>query len=127
MRTIIALVLLVTIDTARAQENALAKIGLSGIGATSCSQVIANYRKRQPDQQKAMFGVIYLSWAQGFMSGINKGNDAMNKPVKNLQAWSPSAQTEHLMAFCDKNSSKLFVTAAFDLFYALPEFAESKR
>jgi len=31
------------------------------------------------------------------------------------------------MAFCDKNSSKLFVTAAFDLFYALPEFTESKR
>lgn len=126
MRMIIALVLLLTIDVARAQEDALAKMGLSGIGATSCSQVIANYRKKQPEQQKATFGVIYLSWAQGFMSGINRGNDALNKPVKNLQASPPSAQTEHLMEFCDKNSSKLFVTAVFDLFYALPEFTEPK-
>jgi hypothetical protein len=124
VRLTMAVVFLVIASVANAQESPLAKIGLSGIGATSCSQVISNYRKRQPEQQKAMFGVIYLSWAQGFMSGINRGNDALNKPVKNLEAWSPSVQTEHLMAYCDKNSSKLFVTSVFYLFYSLPEFSE---
>src|SRR6516165_12282813 len=74
VRLTIAIVLLVIAGAANAQENPLAKIGLSGIGAASCSQVISNYRKKQPEQQKAMFGVIYLSWAQGFMSGINRGN-----------------------------------------------------
>ena len=124
MRLTIATVLLAIASVAHAQESPLAKIGLSGIGATSCSQVISNYRKKQPEQQKATFGVIYLSWAQGFMSGINRGNDALNKPVKNLQAWSPDVQTEHLMEYCDKNASKLFVTSVFSLFYSLPEFSE---
>lgn len=124
MRLTTAIVLLVIAGAAKAQENQLAKIGLSGIGATSCSQVISNYSKKQPERRKAIFGVIYLSWAQGFMSGINRGNDALNKPVKNLEAWSPSVQTEHLMTYCDKNSSKLFVTSVFDLFYSLPDFSE---
>jgi hypothetical protein len=58
------------------------------------------------------------------MSGINRGHDALNKPVKNLEAWSPDVQTERLMGYCDKNSSKLFVTSVFYLFYSLPEFGE---
>jgi hypothetical protein len=124
VRSTIAIVLLAVASAANGQESPLAQIGLSGIGATSCSQVVSNYRKKQPERDKTMFGVIYLSWAQGFMSGINRGNDALNKPVKNLQAWSPSVQTERLMEYCDKNSSKLFVTSVFYLFYSLPDFSE---
>lgn len=125
---IIALAMALSAGVASAQDDVppLIRAGLSGVGATTCSQVIANYRKKQPKQEKAVFGAVYLAWAQGFISGINRGNDALNKPVKNVEAWPPDVQTEHLMTFCDKNSSKLFVTAVFDLFYALPEFTEQK-
>ncbi len=120
---------LITLCTAIAQEDfpPLIKAGLSGLGATSCSQVISNYRKKQPQRDKAVFGALYLSWAQGFISGINRGNYALNRPIKDVEAWSPDVLTAHLMEFCDKHSSELFVTAVFDLFYALPEFAEQKK
>ncbi len=35
--------------------------------------------------------------------------------------WSLQAQSTRLIAFRNKNPSKLFVTAVFDLLYALPE------
>ncbi len=120
--------ILIASSVTNAQEDLppLIRAGLSGVGATSCSQVIANYSKKRPEREKALFGAVYLSWAQGFISGINRGNDALNRPVKNVEAWPPDVQTQHLITFCDKNPSKLFVTAAFDLFYALPEFTEQK-
>lgn len=116
-KTLALALVLVTSSAAGTQEDPLAHIGLVGIGGMNCNQVVAHHRKNQSEKNKT----TYLTWAQGFMSGLNRGYDWLHKPAKNVEAWSLQAQMAHLMAFCDKNPSKPFVTAVFDLFYAIPE------
>ncbi len=84
MRTVIAaLAMVLGAGVANAQENSLAKIGLSGLGASSCGWITANYRRKQSRQAKTMWAAIYLAWAHGFISGINRGNDALNGGTPN--------------------------------------------
>ena len=125
MRIIPTLAMLLAAGVASAQtKDQLAELGLAGVGATPCREVIAHFG--QSEQSRKISELVYLSWAQGFISGINQQFRIDNIPMKNLFEWSPDAQIAHLMAFCDKHQSDLFVYAVHDLFDALPDVTKRK-
>ena len=114
MRTIMALAMILTASAANAQD---AHISVTELGLRTCAQFAQDYRETKDDPRHVV-ELAYFSWAHGFMSAMN--NQMANEQTRNLTEWSPSAQTAHLAAFCDKNHSQPYVTAVFDLYRSLP-------
>jgi hypothetical protein len=74
-----------------------------GAGTKSCA-VFARAYKEKPKSAD----MIYFSWAQGYMSGVNqaaKGDSKDSRPA-NLNAMSIAAQQRFIRDFCDRNPLK---------------------
>jgi hypothetical protein len=90
-----------------------ADFAYSGVGAISCGKIAQGYQ-RNPTQTEG----IMMSWAQGFMSGMNA-----NLPpgqYRDLQAMTLEEQERGLRGYCDEHPMAEFVKAAIDLYGKLP-------
>jgi hypothetical protein len=99
-------------SSAYAQSSA----AVIGPGTVTCAQYAQSY-KRSPANADA----VYMSWAQGFLSGwklslLDKGDPAR----RNLGAKTPEQMTDHIHLFCDQNPLKPFFLAALDFYETLP-------
>src|SRR5262249_42461238 len=76
-----------------------------GAGTRSCAVFARTYK----DKPKTA-GMIYFSWAQGYMSGVNLAAGINNKDYRpaNLNAMTVAAQQRYIRDFCDRNPLKDF-------------------
>jgi hypothetical protein len=109
------MLLLITIGTMAPTSAQTAKI--VGIGATACSQFIAEANEAPASQKD------YLAWAQGFMSGILLGRPA--GADENLDL-TPSSlplleQLRYLRDYCGRHPVDRFSDAVVLLYKRLRE------
>ena len=76
-----------------------------GAGTKSCAVFARTYK----DKPKTA-DMIYFSWAQGYMSGVNLAAGINNKDYRpaNLNAMTVAAQQRFIRDFCDRNPLKDF-------------------
>jgi hypothetical protein len=74
-----------------------------GAGTRSCAVFARTYKEKPKSAD-----MIYFSWAQGYMSGVNRTAGANNKDFRpaNLNAKSVGAQRKFIREFCDRNPLK---------------------
>lgn len=90
---------------------------LSGAGATSCGEY---FEKRDDYLTKA----IHVSWAQGFLSGLNAAELRSGNPMKAI----PDSDSIHVYVvnYCGKNPLKPVYVAAIELFGELKAHSKSQ-
>jgi hypothetical protein len=74
-----------------------------GAGTKSCAVFARTYKEKPKSAD-----TIYFSWAQGYMSGVNRtaGADSKDFRPANLNAMSVAAQQRFIREFCDRNPLK---------------------
>ena len=76
-----------------------------GAGTRSCAVFARTYKEKPKSAD-----MIYFSWAQGYMSGVNIAAGINNKDYRpaNLNAMTVAAQQRFIRDFCDRNPLKDF-------------------
>lgn len=88
----------------------------SGFGSATCAEIA-----RLHPADKTPIGAAVLSWAQGFMSGINISHLAHKQPMRDLGDVTTEGQLAFLLNYCDENQLHQFASAVLALYGALPE------
>lgn len=109
-RPLIGAALAFAITAVHAQED---RFSLVGAGSMSCGK----YSAQSTDAGTAM---IYQTWVQGFLSGLNVARKAKELPLKQL----PDFETIklYLDKYCRDNPLGHPYTGALQMFVELPEF-----
>ena len=81
----------------------------AGVGTYTCDQFIHDTRA---DAGKLP---LFVSWAQGWMTGWNLAQQDQAKPIADLAAISIPDQQAFLMAYCAAHPKALFMEAAYRL------------
>lgn len=92
MRITLGFVLLFVCSPARAEDTSV----MRGVGTYSC----AHFGKSYKDDPK-LAELVYGSWAQGFMSGLNAQRIIDGKPMRRLPA-PQDGQDIGIRRLCDK-------------------------
>ena len=90
-------------------------IGVTGAGALSCTEIRKSFRQN-PDQTSAMM----LSWAQGYMSGLNVAGAASGRDVRDLAGIKTKDQEWEIRNYCDQHPMSDLATAVMKLYISLP-------
>ena len=90
-------------------------IGVTGAGALSCAE-IAKFFRQNPDQTSAMI----LSWAQGYMSGLNVAGGASGRDVRDLAGMKTKDEEREIRNYCDQHPMSDLATAVMQLYISLP-------
>lgn len=106
------LFILSVVGTAKSEQQ----FALMGAGMTSCAEFARAYQK---DPVGA--GSFFFSWAQGYMSGINRGPLLNKQPIYNLAARSPIQQQISIAQYCDERPLASYVQAVLHLLSTLPK------
>jgi hypothetical protein len=80
----------------------------------SCSEFAQDYRQNPRSE------LMYFSWAQGFMTGLNVTQVSLKRPERDQNARPPSQQMAFIREFCDKRPLAVFADAVAELFSSLP-------
>jgi hypothetical protein len=81
------------------------EIALTGVGTSSCSEVVRYYSKANP----AGVELVFFSWAQGFMAGWNVGLvDQQNLKI-DLSLMNDDDQKRYLRQYCEQHPLKMYV------------------
>jgi hypothetical protein len=74
-----------------------------GAGTKSCAVFVRTYKDKPKTAE-----MIYFSWAQGYMSGVNVAAGIKNRDVRsaNLNAIPVTAQQRYIRDFCARNPLK---------------------
>ena len=114
MRVAISIALLLTASgLARAQQP----LGtMMGAGMMSCAEF--GFQHRQPSTPE--LGFFYFSWAQGFMSGLNVTELALNRPMRNLNAMPVADQQKAIQKLCDERPHLTVAEVVRDFYQTLP-------
>lgn len=104
----IAAGMLIVANTAAPDERPTIVVG---VNASSCHKFIAD------TQRSELTGVIYFSWAQGFLSGLN---------LKYFQSWESATDISNFKAlqpwiknYCEENPLDDYVEAISELWHYL--------
>ena len=103
---------LVLVGLVAAPAGAQQEYSIMGMGASSCAKFGETYR-----MNPSMAEVIYFSWAQGYLSGLNTGLSAMTRKTVNLNPpeFDTDAQRKLLRRFCADNPLKNYADAVTTL------------
>jgi hypothetical protein len=82
-----------------------------GVGATSCGKYAETYRMNPRNADD-----LYISWAQGYISGVNSGMDA----YFDLGSKTSDEMLRFLRKYCDDHPLANFHEAAEGLLKSLP-------
>jgi hypothetical protein len=88
-----------------------------GAGVSTCAEVTA-YVNDHPDK-----AIMFFSWAQGFMSGLNVQKGLARQKSHDLGAMSTSDQQERLKSVCDQNPTATYGSIVLAFYNSLPELA----
>jgi hypothetical protein len=89
-----------------------------GVGSASCAEFARMYQG-DPDNAE----LIFFSWAQGFMSGLNMAAMASQKPTRELAGVTVD-QKRALRAYCANNPLKNYMDGVIE-FYGKLHFSAS--
>ncbi|MGQ0742177.1 MAG: hypothetical protein ACT4OG_07785 [Alphaproteobacteria bacterium] len=120
MRRVTILAIILALNTTSATGAAVA--GFQGVGISTCAQFAQLYRD-DPENIE----LIYFSWAQGFMSGMNGVLLRNGESGRNLNSMSVESQQRHLRAYCDKHPLAVYIDAVGNLFQELDEVVPPPR
>lgn len=81
-----------------------------GSGTVKCSQVVQDFDKNKQTE------VVYWTWAQGYMSGVNRVLDESKAGPRNLA----TARSAPLLAYCRQHPTEFFAQAVDKIFAGLP-------
>lgn len=93
-------------------STADAGTAVTGPGTATCAEY-ANLYKRSPKSTDSVF----LSWAQGFLSGMNSEAILAHRPTADLGSLSLDEQGEQIRLYCDEHPLGDYVQAVLTLFY----------
>jgi hypothetical protein len=85
----------------------------TGVGTQTCAVFAMHYR----DNPK-LAELVYGSWAQGFMAGLNFGGGDQ-KNMRNVAADSTEERWSHLRDFCDRRPLAIFMEGVMIYFFQL--------
>ena len=114
MRLLLAVCIAVALgETASAQAHAVGK----GAGTASCAEYAKAYQM-SPDQTEDHF----LSWAVGYMSGINFITGNMSGTSWDLAAKTPNEMKRYLRQYCNDHPLADYADGVAELMKSLPTF-----
>ena|SRR5258707_2980319 len=99
--------------SARADDGGAA---LMGVGASPCAGYSEEYGRNPTGADP-----VFFSWAQGFMSGLNLTQKALNKPIYDLAAMPMQEQLTRLRQLCAEKPLLPYAYAVQDLMKSFPE------
>lgn len=88
-----------------------------GAGVSTCAEVTA-YVNDHPDK-----AIMFFSWAQGFMSGLNVQKSLTRQKSHDLGTLSTSDQQERLKSVCEQNPTASYGSIVLAFYNSLPELA----
>jgi hypothetical protein len=88
-----------------------------GAGVSTCAEVTA-YVNDHPDK-----AIMFFSWAQGFMSGLNVQKSLTRQKSRDLGALTTSDQQERLKSVCEENPTASYGSIVLAFYNSLPELA----
>lgn len=88
-------------------------VSASGVGTATCGQYMSTYKK-SPSEADAVF----LSWVDGFYSGMNIGALENSKPIRNLGQ--SDERNRLLHAYCDQHPLQDVGQAAVAIYRSFP-------
>ena len=115
-RVLLALAIIGALCTTALSEE---PIVIRGVGAKSCAVFAANY-KLTPKLAE----MVYDSWAQGFMSGMNISLFFEYKPMRTIPA--TDQLTSGIRQLCSRRPLADFYQIVSDYFEPLPEGSETR-
>ena len=86
----------------------------AGVGTYDCAQFNVDAATDAPTE------TLYLTWAQGWMTGWNLAQMDEGKPIHDLSQPPVPDQRAFLRDYCRKNPHELFMKAAYALFASMP-------
>jgi hypothetical protein len=114
MRVLLAVCIAVALgEIASAQAHAVGK----GARAASCAEYAKAY-KMSPDQTEDYF----LSWAMGYISGINFVTGNMSEVSWDLAAKTDNEMKRFLRQYCNDHPLADYATGVLELMRSLPTF-----
>ncbi len=113
------LVMMLTFSWGAAHANDLANV--VGMGTHTCAQFAKDYQS-DPEVMEMM----YFTWAQGLMSGINLLDAMHNYPQIDTSTMSVEAQMAHIRLYCNEHPLAFYTTAVDDLMGAMAPTATRK-
>lgn len=106
-----AILSIVAMQTAKAEP-----MYARGVGTTTCGRFATLYRDNPEHVEMA-----YFSWAQGYMSGLNRWMYSENKTFKDQNASTTDVQLSFIRKYCNEHPLANYSTATTELFRSLPE------
>jgi hypothetical protein len=108
---------------AEQQQQSVLPGALTGPGTHECS----DYLESRPisAQGPVTLDDLFLSWARGFMSGLNLMRLVSGLNSKQLSSTPAADQIERMRAYCVAHPNELYMVAVHDLFDSLPELPGS--
>ncbi len=85
-----------------------------GVGVATCARFNQEYAKNP-----ALAENIFFSWAQGYISGMNRAMLANRVPYRNMDSIALDRQRSGLRQYCQKNPNVLYLTAVVALHKAM--------
>ena len=85
-----------------------------GMGTNSCSKFAEVYR-----ESPARWEILFFSWAQGFMSGLNFERIELGQ-YRDMSAMPTGAQKNVIRVYCDRHPLGNYMDAVIDLYQRLP-------
>jgi hypothetical protein len=89
-----------------------------GMGTAICAEFVKVYKQNSKDA----YGV-FMSWAQGFLSGWNIGALARKESTRNISSKSVQQQERHIRSYCDDHPLNDLMEAALDLYLSSRKLA----
>ncbi|MCS3689081.1 hypothetical protein [Bradyrhizobium elkanii] len=112
---LIALAVLCTVIVGITAANAKEPADMAGIGTASCAEFAQDYY-----HNPAVAETAYTDWLLGFLTGANITASALNKPERNIGAWSIRDIKSNMRDYCNDHPLASYIEAAIELFKQLP-------
>jgi hypothetical protein len=85
-----------------------------GAGITSCATFADQYRG-----SREVVELVYFSWAQGFMAGLNATDVRATGRARDISSMAPAEQKGYLRSYCDAHPLSKYMYAVWDLYMQL--------
>jgi hypothetical protein len=116
MRSILVLVTLAIVLSAGKEASSDSDEASAGVGSQSCAQFAQQYTAT-PDPTET----LYFTWAQGYMSGFNRGLLLASEMPLSLNSKSQDAQKAFLRDYCHQHPLDSYARGVYALFSSLRE------
>jgi hypothetical protein len=102
-------------------SNAHADMEEMGLGIQPCAKFAKTFQA-DPDVTEG----LYISWAVGFMTGLNIAAAANKTNMRNLGAMPFEEQKRFMLKFCGQYPLKEYMSGVIELYQSLPTAQQAR-